>query len=219
MPDQHRNLRISAKLRTPLIVQGYMTFDALLAALLFEKCQDVEKAHSDVPVLSQDGLFYASAAQVKKIDSRSQTMVANLRADHAIDPTLIKKNNPETKLHHRLARKRRSDFGAVLNNYNAINTPTVSWDVIGDQEKIESLVSGAYFIGKKRTAGFGEVIEWTVSNGETDGLIGLEGQPLRPIPADRFTGDKANPLVDTAWRPAYWNPENRAICYAPEQLQ
>ena len=52
----------------------------------------------------------------------------------------------------------------------------------------------------------------------SNGLIGPNGEPLRPIPIDRFEGDKSFPIIDTAWKPAYWNPENRAACYAPEPV-
>jgi hypothetical protein len=30
-----------------------------------------------------------------------------------------------------------------------------------------------------------------------------------------FKGDTSHPLVDAAWRPAYWRVEHRAACYAP----
>ena len=96
---------------------------------------------------------------------------------------------------------------------------------MGHHEEIKSLLSGAYFIGKKRTAGFGEVSSWSVSELDNShkayvlhGLIGKNGEPLRPIPVDRFHGDKALPKTDTAWKPAYWDPENRAACFAPEPL-
>jgi hypothetical protein len=39
-----------------------MTFDALLGALLFERLQDVEKAHASIPIQCDDYLFNVSAA-------------------------------------------------------------------------------------------------------------------------------------------------------------
>jgi hypothetical protein len=33
-----------------------------------------------------------------------------------------------------------------------------------------------------------------------------------------FVGDRSSLKVDAAWRPAYWNPENRAVCHAPELI-
>ena len=40
----YKEIKIIASLQTPIILQGYMTFDALLGALLFERLQDVDKA-------------------------------------------------------------------------------------------------------------------------------------------------------------------------------
>ena len=51
---------------------------------------------------------------------------------------------------------------------------------------------------------------------ELDGVVGMLGEPLRPVPVDMFNGDKSSIKVDTAWRPAYWYAAHRAICYAPE---
>jgi len=211
-------VKIEATLRTPIIIQGYMTFDALLGALLFERLQDVDKTHSSIPIECDDGLFHASAAQVEIIDRGGLAIAANLKAQHDLNPNHIKKSRDGTKLHTSLGLKRRRQFGTVLNQYRTITVNSISWDVIGDINQIEDLLRGAFFIGKKRTAGYGEVTSWDFKDSETDGLMDANGQPLRPIPAERFNGDKSLPMIDTAWKPAYWNPENRSACYAPEPV-
>ena len=44
-------LKITFKLVSPIITNGgYMTLDALLAALIFEKTGDLDKAHSEIPL-------------------------------------------------------------------------------------------------------------------------------------------------------------------------
>ncbi|HIG68381.1 MAG TPA: hypothetical protein EYQ44_11380 [Porticoccaceae bacterium] len=54
-------LKITAKMKTPFVTDGgYMTFDALLAGILFDQLQDVGMAHSAVPIKCTDGLFHAS---------------------------------------------------------------------------------------------------------------------------------------------------------------
>lgn len=60
----NKQLQVTAFLKIPLIIRGFMTFDALLEAILFEKYQYVEKAHSEIPIQCDDGLFHASAAQL-----------------------------------------------------------------------------------------------------------------------------------------------------------
>ena len=72
----YEQVKIEATLRTPIIIQGYMTFDALLGALLFERLQDVDKTHASIPIQCDDGLFHASAAQVEIIDRGGLALAA-----------------------------------------------------------------------------------------------------------------------------------------------
>lgn len=194
-----------------------MTFDALLAGILFDQIGDVEQAHANVPVRVTEGLFHASAAIFEPIDQTRTSFVANLRADHSIDPDLIFKNK-NGGIYKKMGRTRRRDFGAVMNNYDTLTTHKITWYVDGDPERIEQLIRDVAFIGKRRASGFGEVAAWEVEEGELDGLLGYVGEPLRPIPTELFEGDTSCLKVDAAWRPAYWHPMNRSICYAPEML-
>jgi hypothetical protein len=216
--NQMQKLKVTATLWTPIILGGgYMTFDALLAGILFDQIGDVEQAHASVPVRCTDGLFHASAAIFEPIDQTRTSFVANLRADHSIDPDLIFKNK-QGQIHKKMGRTRRRDFGAVMNSYDTVTTPSISWYLEGDAERIGMLINDIAFIGKRRASGFGEVVSWEIADGDFDGLLGAQGEPLRPIPVERFEGDASSLKVDAAWRPAYWHPMNRAICYAPEML-
>ena len=82
----YEKVKVEATLRTPIIIQGYMTFDALLGALLFERLQDVDKTHASIPIQCEDGLFHASAAQVEIIDRGGLALAANLKAQHDLNP-------------------------------------------------------------------------------------------------------------------------------------
>ena len=209
-------LTITAELESPLITGGgYMTFDALLASILFDQLQDVDAAHAAVPVQSTDGLFHASAAFFEPIDLGRTSFVANLRADHSLDADLFpRKKDGSTS--RKLSRLRRQGFGAVMNTYKNITTESVEWYVEGDKTAIWSLVKDVSFIGKRRASGFGEIKKWQVEEGELDGVLGLTSEPLRPIPEALYKGDTSAVRADTGWQPAYWHPANRAICYVPE---
>ena len=212
-------LTISARLKTPVILGGgYLTLDALLASLIFEGCGDIEVAHSTVPLACTAGLFHASAALLEPFGSSGVSFVANLRATHSLDPDLLLKNN-RGGVHKQIGLTRRRNFGAVMNSYTAFDAPDVTWYAEGDGEAVERLLSDASFIGKRRGSGFGEVTSWSVVAGDLDGIVGPFGEPLRPVPVEMFEGDKEALKVDAAWRPAYWHPENRGICYAPELIQ
>ena len=212
-------LSIMAKLKAPIILGGgYLTLDALLASLIFEITGDIDVAHNTVPLACTDGLFHASAALLEPFGSNGVSFVANMRAIHALDPGLILKNK-HGKIHKKIGLTRRRDFGAVMNSYTAFDAPDITWYAEGDGNAVESLLSRAQFIGKRRGSGFGEVSGWSVEPGDLDGIVGPFGDPLRPVPVDMFSGNTNSLKVDAAWRPAYWHPENRAICYAPEFIQ
>ena len=211
-------LTITAHMKTPFITGGgYMTFDALLAGILFDQLQDVEAAHSSVPIKCTDGLFHASAAMYESFGQSRVAFVANMRADHSLDADLFLKKKDGTM--RKMGRLRRRDFGAVMNSYDSVQVESLEWHVEGDSEEIFKLINPISFIGKRRASGFGEVNHWSIESSELDGLTGFLDEPLRPIPVERFKGDTASLKVDAAWRPAYWHPANRAICYAPELNQ
>lgn len=203
-------IKVTAHLLAPVVTGGgYMTFDGLLAALLFDRLQDVDAAHAAVPIRQSDGLFHASAA-IMEATREHVAFIAALRPDHGIDPDLILKNR-----HGQLHRKFDTSLTNVMNSYALLTAPTVTWYAEGDPERIRQLVEPVEFIGKRRASGFGSVARWDIEPDDLDGIEGPFGEPLRPVPVDRFSGDKSHPVVDAAWRPAYWNPLHRTACYAP----
>ncbi|MDA8663982.1 hypothetical protein N9L66_03370 [Porticoccaceae bacterium] len=210
-------LQIKARMKTPFIAGGgYMTFDGLLAGILFDQLQDVDLAHSSVPIKCSNGLFHASAAIYELLDKSRIGFVANLRAEHSLHFDQIHKNKAGDRLHTRLGRTRRGDYGPVMNNYDSYFVDTIDWHVEGDADAIRKLVEPVLFIGKKRASGFGEVSQWEIQTSDLGGLIGDRDDPLRPIPCEMFKGDPGSIKVEAAWRPAYWNLNHRAICFAPD---
>ena len=210
-------LKITALMKTPFVTGGgYMTFDALLAGILFDKLQDVDLAHSSVPIKCSDGLFHASAAIYESLDKSRVAFVANLRAKHSLHFAQIQKNKAGDRLHRRIGLTRRSDFGAVMNSYDSHFAEQVEWYVEGDADAIRQLVEPVLFIGKRRASGFGEVSRWEIQKSDLDGLVGILDEPLRPIPVEMFKGNPDSIKVEAAWRPAYWNLNHRAICFAPD---
>jgi CRISPR type IV-associated protein Csf3 len=208
-------LKISFSLNSPLITSGgYMTFDGLLAAVIFEKTNDINRAHTEIPLFNQDGLWYASAAIYETIDENKKSFVANLRAMHDLDLDLIAKGK-NGNTHRTIGLTRRRDYGAVMNSYRMISSNEISWYVTGDAEKIGQLLSDIEFIGKRRNSGFGQVSNLRIQPDDLDGVVGNFGEPLRPVPLEMFPGDKSSIKFDASWKPAYWHPSNRAICYAP----
>ena len=93
--------------------------------------------------------------------------------------------------------------------------PTIDWYAEGDTDAVQALLKDTHFIGKRRASGFGEVDRWSLEPDELDGITGHLDEPLRPVPIEMFHGDQSAIKADAAWRPAYWNPAHRAICFVP----
>lgn len=205
-------IKVTATMKSPFIKVGYMTLDALLAALKFDELKNVEQAHQSIPIKQTKGLFHASAAFFEPIDKGKEVFIAALHPEHTIDPHLILKNK-KGQIH----RKFDNSFTNVLNTYPKITASHITWYAEGNADEIKKLLNPVHFIGKRRASGFGEVEEWNIEANELDGILGNFGEPLRPIPIDLYNGDKSYPVTDAAWRPAYWDILNRTACYAPSE--
>lgn len=212
-------LKITLSLASPLITNGgYLTLDALLAAVIYDNTGDLDKAHNSIPLQNKQGLWFASAAIYEPIDIAAHAFIANLRATHDLRLEHVAKNK-QGKPHASIGLTRRRNYGAVMNSYTAIHTHQLSWYATGDADKIFQLMQDLQFVGKRRASGFGQVSGLDIEPSELGGLVGHFGEPLRPIPLDLFEGDPQSLKADAAWRPAYWNPDNRAICFVPEPAQ
>ena len=208
---------IKVDLLTPAIIST-LTLDGLLGAMLFEELQDVDKAHAAIPLRCRDGLYHASVAlPVGPIELGKHGFIAGLRATHDLDPDLIKQGK-NGQPHRHIGLTRRSDFGNVMNGYQTIAAEAIQWHAEGDPEQVLVLLQDIEFIGKKRTAGFGQVRGWQLIESELDGITDAAGQPLRPVPLPMWQGDANALRADAAWRPAYWLPQHRAICAVPKAV-
>lgn len=204
------NYVVEAELSSPIIFQGFLTMDSLLGALAHERLGD----WSQIPIEQTDGLFHASAAIVEPYHVGSIGWAASMRWQHDWPVEISPKNSRGTP--QALSAKRKREFGQVLSSYRVLHAERIRWHARGDREKIADLLRGVQAIGKKRAQGYGRVSKWGIRQSEEDhSIIGSEGQPMRPVPHDRFAGDKSYPLIEAAWKPAYYDPRNRAACYAP----
>lgn len=206
---------LKAELVTPAIINT-LTLDGLLGAVLFDELQDVDQAHAAIPVRCRDGLYHASAAiAVGTIEFGKHSLIAGLRATHDLDPELIKQGKGGQP-HRHIGLTRRSDFGNVMNGYQTMVAEAIQWHAEGDPEQVLELLRDVEFIGKKRTAGFGQVRGWQLIESDLDGIADADGQPLRPVPLAMWQGDGNAIRADAAWRPAYWLPRHRAVCAVPK---
>jgi hypothetical protein len=207
---------IRAALVTPAIIST-LTLDGLLGAVLFDELQDVDKAHAAIPLRCRDDLYHASVAiPVGAIEVGKHGFIAGLRATHDLALDLIKQGKGGQP-HRHMGLTRRSDFGNVMNGYQTIVAESIQWHAEGDPEQVLELLHEVEFIGKKRTAGFGQVRGWELMESDLDGITDANNLPLRPVPLPMWHGDPDAIRADAAWRPAYWMPQHRAICAVPKE--
>lgn len=209
---------ITVELVTPAIIST-LTLDGLLGAILFDDLHDIDKAHAAIPLRCQNDLFHASVAlPVGTIEVSKYGFIAGLRATHDLDPALIKQGK-NGQPHRHIGLTRRSDFGNVMNGYQTLIAEAIQWHAEGDPDQVLELLQEVEFIGKKRTAGFGQVRGWQLTESDLDGIADAAGQPLRPVPLPMWHGDPNALRADAAWRPAYWMPQHRAICAVPTRTR
>lgn len=199
---------VTARLKTPVIRNGYMTLDALLMAEL--QTGDVSHLLKQV-----DGLYYASAAILdNEAGGITASFVASMRPQHTpqwID--MIKSNTKAGDV--AIGDSRAREAGNVINAYAAQVADAVVWYAVGDKSAVLEIVRDIRFIGKRRASGFGEVARWSVEEGELDGLVGYADEPLRPVPVSMWTHGGNHVVMDCAWKPPYWRIENRSKCFVP----
>ncbi len=200
-------LQITAALGGPLMTGGgYLTFDALLASAVYSLTQDVNQAHNCLPIKQTDGLYFASAAIYEPIAVGKVAIVQAMRPDDIwLDHRWLKKNK-QGSVHTKFSNL--SDN--IMNGYKTITATSLTWYCEGDADRIRELLAHLPMIGKKRVC---SVARWDIEPGELDGVHGYADEPLRPVPVERWDGDKTGAIVDAAWRPAYWDAAGRTACF------
>jgi hypothetical protein len=202
-------LKITATLGSPFVTGGgYLTFDALLASVVFSLTGDVEQAHHHLPLRCVEGLYYASSAVYEPFSTGRMAIVQSMRPDDVwLDPIWLKKNK------HGVVHTKFSNLpDNIMNPYRTFAAPTLTWYCEGDADRIRALLAHLPLIGKKRHC---TVTHWEVEEGESDGIHGYDDEALRPVPVERWDGNRSTPVVDAAWRPAYWDASIRTACYVP----
>ena len=105
-------------------------------------------------------------------------------------------------------------------------TSSVTWHAVGDASRVRELLAGIGSIGKKRSSGEGQVLQWTVSPApDLDELTAThlhpDGTLGRPVPATcrRRLGDVDDGGRGSAGiRPPYMHPGRRHDLYLPALL-
>lgn len=98
----------------------------------------------------------------------------------------------------------------------AILTPLVNFYCVGDNEKIEDLLSDLTCIGSKVSIGMGRIVKTSVSVISKDlSLIDANGYPARPIPVSEHSGGEKWLKDYCSYKSPYWHVGNKTMCWIP----
>lgn len=134
--------------------------------------------------------------------------------------------NDDLILFKREKGKNRIDIGrGYFKSYNSSLTiksyKTMTFFVRGELEKIKYLLNEhIYFLGKKSSQGYGEVLEWDFEKIDEDISVLKNNKPMRPIPLNEvkniLNDNKINfNIQEHAIIPPYWRKDNREVCVVP----
>jgi hypothetical protein len=127
------------------------------------------------------------------------TLTASLHARHDLDPDLLRRGRGGVL--PRIGEKRRREYGNVQNPAEGFAATAIWWFAEGDPEAVNGLLRAIHRVGKKHTAGYGEVGQREVEPVDSvDGVLDRERYPLRPIPAEIYNGKADAVVTDAAWR-------------------
>lgn len=212
-----KTIRVEVGLSTPLALgRTHFTLDAVLFGILsdmVERGQTSADPIADIPLRSENGLFYATAAEFSNVLETSETKIGGIRPvqDMADAVRFLK---PKGKTLAKIVTTR-GDTKAHLSRMRSIACSSVVWEAVGDPEKVEALLRRTPNIGALRKDGHGEVafVEVSETGYERDEEVLIRnGLPRRPIPVASSYRLNVPTVVET-WCPAYWDRANAAECY------
>ncbi len=160
---------IRLALTTPVILSHQTTLDGILAGLILQETGDMNKAVSALPLAKQAGLWCGSCIFLQSPVMTNEIMMAPRQkqmADGSLKP----------------------DFRNRQTYVRAFSTPYAYFMGEGDLAEVKRLLTGMTGIGKKRSAGYGQINISSsdfidLANPRQQGALMLSDHtPSRPIP-------------------------------------
>lgn len=85
----------------------------------------------------------------------------------------------------------------------------IEWYCVGDPQELRFLLSTVTHIGKKRSQGWGRVIQWNIEPWAEDWSVWRDGKLTRGVPADDIAGKGMFDFVHYGLRPSHYRAENQ----------
>lgn len=216
------NFIVGIQLSSEVIIdRPGILFDCLLAHLIYQETGDLERAHSEIPLKYEHGVWWGSYSILEAPFSKSSRSIGRrLQAIHTItSENTISDDGRQVRVNDV---KRISN---ILNEYESFHTPGIYFAATGDADKVHNLLmypDGSPRIpgiGKLHTKGVGTVESITIEpeGHALAGLTTVSGDVLRPIPVKSAPDIKLNGIKGYARPlPPAWRGDAE-MCYLPSE--
>jgi hypothetical protein len=228
----YENFAVHGTLDTPIIFgsRAFLTLDALLAALIFERTGDAEVAMRSVPLAETDGIRHGSAAflmgEVRPAPSGAAVFRGGLQPREASEPGFLW---PSRKIKDRRQYTAISQKSGVYRNtldaYEAFEAERIVWFGRGDLEAVSELLGELTHVGRKVRQGYGRLVTGSVriESREEDRSIAWplneRAVPMRPVDIDTWQAigfDTEGLRIEAATdRVPYFDARGQRLCVLP----
>lgn len=226
---EEKRFVVRAFLETPVILgRGFLTLDALLAAMIFRQTEDPARALTEIP-LKRTGATWHGSAGFFEPGTRTNACFVRSLSPCDLESGMWQPMKGKYPLYVDQARNDQPNQWRRMNDeYDAVGSASVTWFGCGDAARVRELLIGAdpgalnlAGVGKKVPQGYGRVsnIEIMASDAMPDRSIMLkDGSPARPVPIDEWKaaggGDDVCIRLDT-FEPPYYSSD-AVTCTVPQ---
>ena len=217
-----KNLKITAKMASPVCFSEFLRFDCILSAAVakellsenyYVNSKQYENEETVIKTLSQFlkfnekyGVFHASCATAENEFVTCYSKRWNGHCDECV--SFKGKGRPEIDT-------LRGFFKAYRNPIVYHTLPEITFYAVGDEGKISLLLNSyIHYLGKKSSQGYGQVRSWSIEEIAEDKSIFDGSKLMRFIPASSTKEKVSDNLVEAAVIPPAYRKET-VLCYAP----
>ena len=229
---QHENFAVQGTLDTPIIFgsRAFLTLDALLTALIFERTGDAESAMSSVPLARTGDICHGSAAflmgEVQPAPAGTAVFRGGLQPREASEPGFAW---PSRKIKGRrqytAINQKSGAYRNTLDAYEALEAERIVWFGRGDISAVSELLGELTHVGRKVRQGYGRLVPGSmrIESREEDRSIAwtLEDGaiPMRPVNVDAWQalgfGAEGLRIEAATDRMPYFDARGQRLCVLP----
>jgi CRISPR type IV-associated protein Csf3 len=225
----HTSFVVIAALKTPVILSRdtYLTFDALLSGLIYRETENLDIAHTQIPLARTACIWHGSAAFLDSVVRKTigPAFKAGLTPKEEMWAPAYQTGTGRNR--DRVVVKRvdtaRGPYQTRLDQYTGIAASTITWFAHGDLQRVRELLSYLRSVGAKARQGWGHVERIDIEELDDDlsmAYVTPQGAtPMRPIPVQTWIemGHKPDDclVIDSVATPPYLEASRRERCVVP----